>query len=88
MMARSRSRRPVALLFALAMIAVMLVAAATPASSSMHEWTLTILHNNDAESQLIDAGSGLEDFGGAARFKTVVAAEEEKARELVSGTAG
>jgi 5'-nucleotidase len=33
---------------------------------------LTILHNNDAESQLIDAGSGLEDFGGAARFKTKV----------------
>ncbi len=29
---------------------------------------LTILHNNDAESQLIHAGTGLEDFGGAARF--------------------
>lgn len=35
-------------------------------------FTLTILHNNDAESQLIDAGSGLEDFGGVARFATVV----------------
>ena len=33
---------------------------------------LTILHNNDGESQVINAGSGLEDFGGAARFKTVV----------------
>ena len=33
---------------------------------------LTILHNNDGESQVIDAGSGLEDFGGAARFQTVV----------------
>lgn len=33
---------------------------------------LTILHNNDGESQLIDAGSGLEDFGGAARFVTLV----------------
>jgi 2',3'-cyclic-nucleotide 2'-phosphodiesterase (5'-nucleotidase family)/endonuclease/exonuclease/phosphatase family metal-dependent hydrolase len=33
---------------------------------------LTILHNNDGESELIDLGSGLEDFGGAARFKTVV----------------
>lgn len=29
---------------------------------------LTILHNNDGESQLIDAGNGLEEFGGAARF--------------------
>ncbi|MGH2590885.1 MAG: bifunctional metallophosphatase/5'-nucleotidase [Actinomycetota bacterium] len=33
---------------------------------------LTIAHNNDGESQLIDAGTGLEDFGGVARFATVV----------------
>jgi hypothetical protein len=33
---------------------------------------LTILHNNDGESQLIDAGTDLEDFGGVARFATVV----------------
>jgi len=33
---------------------------------------VTLLHNNDAESQLIDAGSGIEDFGGIARFATVV----------------
>lgn len=33
---------------------------------------LTVLHNNDGESQLIDAGSGLEDFGGVARFATLV----------------
>ena len=72
MMLRARHRKPVALLFALAMIAVMLVAAAAPASSAPGDWTLTILHNNDMESQLIDAGEGLEDFGGAARFKTVV----------------
>jgi 5'-nucleotidase len=37
-----------------------------------HFW-LTVLHNNDGESQLIDAGSGLEDFGGAARFATLAA---------------
>ena len=35
-------------------------------------FTLTVLHNNDGESQLIDAGSGLEDFGGVARFATLV----------------
>lgn len=34
--------------------------------------SLTILHNNDGESQLVDAGSGLEQFGGAARFVTLV----------------
>ena len=36
------------------------------------EFTLTILHNNDGESQLLHAGSGLEDFGGVARFATLV----------------
>lgn len=36
------------------------------------DFYLTILHNNDGESQVINVGSGLEDFGGAARFKTVV----------------
>lgn len=40
---------------------------------------LTILHNNDGESQLINAGSGeLENFGGAARFATL--AQREKFR--------
>ena len=34
--------------------------------------TLSILHNNDGESQLINAGSGIEDFGGVARFKTLI----------------
>jgi 2',3'-cyclic-nucleotide 2'-phosphodiesterase (5'-nucleotidase family) len=33
---------------------------------------LTLLHNNDGESRLINLGSGREDFGGVARFKTVV----------------
>jgi len=36
------------------------------------DFWLTILHNNDGESQVINAGSGLEDFGGAAPFMTVV----------------
>jgi len=34
--------------------------------------TLTILHLNDNESQLLHAGKGIEDFGGAARIVTVV----------------
>ena len=34
--------------------------------------TLTILHLNDNESQILHAGSGSEDFGGAARVVTVV----------------
>lgn len=43
-------------------------------------FTLTILHNNDAESQMIDAGGGREAFGGAARFKAVV--DELKAEAM------
>ena len=34
--------------------------------------TLTILHLNDNESQLLHAGKGAEEFGGAARLVTVV----------------
>lgn len=37
------------------------------------DYILTVLHNNDGESNLVDAGTGLEDFGGVARFATVVA---------------
>lgn len=57
---------------------------------------LTVLHNNDGESQIINAGAGaLQDFGGIARFKTVVdnlraqaltypAGPEEKGSILIS----
>ncbi len=45
-------------------------AAAGKADPAVDFW-LTILHNNDGESQVVNAGSGLEDFGGAARFQTL-----------------
>jgi 5'-nucleotidase/UDP-sugar diphosphatase len=45
--------------------------AAPPAPKKVDFW-LTVLHNNDGESQVISAGPDLADFGGAARFKTVV----------------
>ena len=48
------------------------VAPATP-------FRLTILHNNDGESQLVDLGPGLEDFGGVARFAAVVQREKQLA---------
>ena len=52
--------------------------------------TLTILHLNDNESQLLHAGNGIEDFGGAARVVTVVknlrsAAETDVVLTLSSG---
>ena len=43
-----------------------------PYSDEDKTFTLQILHNNDGESQLINAGEGLEDIGGVARFKFVV----------------
>ena len=43
---------------------------AVPAEPKVHFW-LTVLHNNDGESRIVNLGSGLEDFGGVARFKTV-----------------
>jgi 5'-nucleotidase len=45
----------------------------------VHFW-LTVLHNNDAESQLVDRG--LEDFGGIARFATLVDELKEEAKRL------
>ena len=42
---------------------------------------LTILHNNDAESQLLDAGSELENYGGAATFVSLVELQRAQAAE-------
>jgi 5'-nucleotidase len=78
MQRRVHSRR-ITLIVIMAVAAMML--ALLPAGSAgakpdnktndVHFW-LTIVHNNDGESQVINAGSGvLEDFGGAARFKSV-----------------
>lgn len=69
------NRKQVTNLTLIALLLVTLVAVgpvqAAEKSDKVHFY-LTILHNNDGESQVINAGSGLEDFGGAARFKAVV----------------
>ena len=56
-------------------------ATATPGTQVTAEssFTLIILHNNDGESQLVDSGPGLEDFGGVARFVNVVRREKQTA---------
>ncbi len=53
-------------------LAVVTPLTAAPTKASEPQFWLTILHNNDGESQVVNAGAGLEDFGGAARFKAVV----------------
>jgi 5'-nucleotidase len=57
------------------------------ASHKVAFW-LTLLHNNDGESQLIDAGEGLEDFGGVARFATVVQNLRKEALRTAGGRRG
>lgn len=52
----------------------------TPGTSA-GDFTLTVLHNNDGESQLVNAGEGQEDFGGVARFKTLVDRLKAEARQ-------
>lgn len=66
------------------LLAAGLAAPALAGDSAVSFW-LTVLHNNDAESQLIDAGSGLEDFGGVARFATLVQDLRASARTAPAG---
>ncbi|MGF1483923.1 MAG: bifunctional metallophosphatase/5'-nucleotidase [Opitutales bacterium] len=48
-------------------------------------FTVTLLHSNDGESQLVNAGQGLEDFGGIARFATVVENLKQRAESDTDG---
>ncbi|MEL6627184.1 MAG: 5'-nucleotidase C-terminal domain-containing protein [Bacteroidota bacterium] len=62
----------------------MMVMVAVMTTSTNAQITLTLLHNNDAESQLVSA-SGQPDFGGAARFKALV--DQERAAAAGNGDA-
>lgn len=59
----------VAVLFSTLLIAAPVAAA--PEAKAVDLW-LTVLHNSDGESKLVNLGGTLADFGGAARFKTLV----------------
>ena len=63
---------PVLLLVLLLSITIVAGSAAEGQDTAVVTFTLTLLHNNDGESQVINAGGDITDFGGAARFKTVV----------------
>jgi 2',3'-cyclic-nucleotide 2'-phosphodiesterase (5'-nucleotidase family) len=63
-------------LAAVALVTALVLVAVPPSLAAkqpkVHHW-LTVLHNNDGESRLINAGEGaLADYGGIARFKTLV----------------
>ena len=76
---------------AVAMLAAATITGATAGAATVADepddtFTLTILHNNDGESQLINAGTGLEDFGGVDRFATVVKRARAEARRTGDGS--
>ncbi|GAB3212640.1 bifunctional metallophosphatase/5'-nucleotidase [Marinactinospora thermotolerans] len=86
----SQTRRVVAVAVAL----VLTVGAAPPAaaaSAGQHadraDFTLTILHNNDGESQLLGAPAD-PDYGGVARFATLVRQLRETERDPANAGAG
>jgi len=56
-----------------------LVAKANGITTPAVDLCLTILHNNDGESKIVNVGPGLESFGGIARFATIVQRERAAA---------
>ena len=84
-----------AVLIVVAMLAALLVvalpaahAADPPDNYDTAPFKLTVLHNNDGESQLVNAGSDLEEYGGAARFKALVDARRAAATNVVMISSG
>ena len=77
---RTRYKRVLALLAAVSMLFAILATGPATAAIDTDEFTLAVLHNNDGESQLVNAGGGLEDFGGIARFATQARLQRAEAR--------
>jgi 5'-nucleotidase/UDP-sugar diphosphatase len=88
-----RSRMGIVLVL-VAMLAALLVVAAPAAIADPPDdygsaaFQLTVLHNNDGESQLVNAGKGVEDYGGAARFKALVDTQKAGATNSVMISSG
>jgi hypothetical protein len=74
---RPRTSRAPTIVVLIALLAALLFAASPAQADPPDDYAgaafqLTILHNNDGESRLINAGVGREEYGGAARFKALV----------------
>jgi 5'-nucleotidase/UDP-sugar diphosphatase len=78
----------VAMLAALMVVATPAAQADPPDDYDTAPFQLTVLHNNDGESQLVNAGSDLEDYGGAARFKALVDTQKAAATNVVMISSG
>ena len=84
-------RRILSVFVAAALVAGLMLTAAAPEADAKKDtsnrvsYWLTVLHNNDGESRLIDAGGTLTEFGGVARFATKVEElRKDSAREIKS----
>ena len=78
----------VAMLAALLVVAIPAAQADPPDDYDTADFQLTILHNNDGESQLVNAGSSLADYGGAARFKALADTQRAAATNSVMISSG
>ena len=63
----------------LSLVAVTAIASGDQRTEAGDGLTLTILHDNDASSMLLNPGEGLEDYGGVTRFKRLVDIERARA---------
>ena len=82
-------RRILSVIVAAVLVAGLMLTAAAPEAdagkkdrSDKVAYWLTVLHNNDGESRLIDAGGDLTEFGGIARFATKVDELRKEANQL------
>jgi 2',3'-cyclic-nucleotide 2'-phosphodiesterase (5'-nucleotidase family) len=83
-------RRILSVIVTAALVAGMMLTVAAPEADAKKQqdnpekvaYWLTVLHNNDGESRLIDAGGDLTDFGGVARFATKVDELRREANKL------
>ena len=78
----------VAMLAALLVVAIPAAQADPPDDYDTAPFKLTVLHNNDGESQLVNAGSDLETYGGAARFKALVDTQKAAAANVLMISSG
>jgi hypothetical protein len=65
-------RRGLTILVIIAFVVALFPASNVEAQQPKVDVWLTVLHNNDGESRLINLGGARTDFGGVARFKTLV----------------
>lgn len=84
-------RRILSVIVTAVLVAGLMLTAAGPEADAKKKrkkpevaYWLTVLHNNDGESRLIDAGGDLTDFGGIARFATKV----DMLRSKATGSVG